>query len=146
MPSRIDELVATAQRKAQKVEQFIALLKDPDIADLVAELTGERMSVLVPEHPHNGHVPNSYIPSVTAAIRALAPHLPRPFTIPVLVDTLKRQSFTFSRPPLEAVRDAVYFLARGKNPIFSVVEQGTGGKLSKYEYVGKLESPHDAGS
>ena len=137
MPSRIDELVETAQRKARKVEQFIALLRDPDIADLVTELTREASTEASRNTTAtNGHAVSTFSPSLTPQIRQLAPALPNRFTVNMLVDLLKRENFKFTRDPLEAVRDAVYFLARGENRIFEIVEQGRGGNPSFYEYIG----------
>jgi hypothetical protein len=134
MQSRVTEFLQSEERRVKKVESLIALLRDPEMTDVVNKLFGEAPTM--PVSPNgNGH--HHTVPrGITAAIRASGPRLPKPFTIHDVVQLLTADGFQFSRTPIDMVRDTLYFVVREPESKFKVIESGRGGRLSQYEYVG----------
>lgn len=131
MPNRIETLIETESRRAKKVEQLIALLRDPDVADFVAKLmVGEPSQplVLTPQTPKGN--PRS----LRGIIRDL--ELPTRFTS---TDVLTRVEGKYSfnghdrADKLRIVRDAIYNLSRGEGQVFRIVTPSTGGTEQVYE-------------
>jgi len=140
MAGRIEDLLVVEQRRPKKVEALVALLRDPDLADFVTKLFGaDFVTKLFGETFGRASTEtastNRHNPLPTAirhAIRAIAGELPKPCTGRDIIQQLKARNFVFNRNPEDAVRDALYFLARGEGAIFRIVEEGKGGKPSKY--------------
>jgi hypothetical protein len=128
--------------RAEKVQELNALLQDPDIADYVAKLFGDTPGSVptkaAPAAPlptnGNGHKLGNL--TLTPAIKFIAESLPSRFKIPDAVKVMQDGGFDFGkRDPIPAVRDSVYSLCRGSNPIFRVAVKGEGGKPNIYERV-----------
>jgi hypothetical protein len=141
MKTRIDEVMEAEERRATKVRDLIERLRDPDVADFVSKLLGERpgSAAVVPGRTDatnlNGHHPLANM-SVTPAIRLIAHALPKSFTVRDVVQHLRNSHFDFGeRKPESAVGDAMYFLARGKKPMFRIAVEGKGGQPNEYELV-----------
>jgi hypothetical protein len=134
MADRIENLLEVEQRRAKKVEALVALLRDPELADFVTKLFGGAFGRAGAETTStNGHHP---LPTaIRHAIRAIAGELPRPCIGRDIIHQLKARNFVFNRNPEDAVRDAMYVLARGEGRIFRIVEEGKGGKPSKYQLL-----------
>lgn len=147
MPDRIAQIFEFEERRAKKVESLAALLRDPELRDVVTRLIGEAQSSAPPRPATSAMLPRSkpskrrksqpYSKGVTAKLRAIGPKLPRPFTVPDVVEFLAGANFQFppNRVPKEAVRDALYFMVKDGDT-YRVVEQGGAGKHGKYEYAG----------
>ncbi len=148
MSDRIAQIFEFEERRAKKIESLAALLRDPELKDVVARLVGEAQSPPPQQVPTSAVAPlprpgkrrksQPYSKGVTAKLRSIGPQLPRPFTVPDVVDFLAGAKFQFpqNRVPKEAVRDALYFMVKDGDT-YRIVEQGGAGKHSKYEYVGK---------
>jgi hypothetical protein len=146
MSDRISQIFEFEERRAKKVESLKALLRDPELKDVVALLIGEVQSPL-PQQPVQARTPSPkpakrrksqpYSNGVTAKLRSIGPKLPRPFVVPDAVGFLLGEGFQFppQRVPKEAVRDALYFMVKD-NDTYRIVERGGAGKLGKYEYMG----------
>jgi hypothetical protein len=136
MVSRIEQFLEEEQRRAKKIDALAILLKDPDLTDFVAKLTGETQHAAAPIPSRNGKRHRGKVPDgVTSAIRNIGPELPHPFTVHDVVAGLTAKGFRFKRKALEQVRDSLYFIVREEGSKFRVLEQGKAGKLSKYEYL-----------
>jgi hypothetical protein len=131
MPTRVETVIQNRQRRVEKERAFIALLRDPELKDFIAELVGEQPATSGSAVPANG---SGKLPSkVTPAVRAIAAELPSPFTIPDVVQKLEERKFNFhGRQPSDAARDAVYLMVKNQQ-LFRLVEQGKGGKPNTYE-------------
>jgi hypothetical protein len=151
MFDRVAEVLQSEERRAKKVESLIALFRDPDLQDVVARLTASTpmpasvhtsIYTAAPVKPMRRSKPakrskkQPYSNGVTAKLRSIGPQLPRPFTVPDVVDLLAREEFRFpsNRVPKEAVRDALYFMVKDEDT-YRVVEQGGAGKHGKYEFM-----------
>jgi hypothetical protein len=135
MQSRFAEFLQSEERRAKKVESLIALLRDPEMSEVVDKLFGEAPQM--PAMPTNGNGHHAQLPKgMTAAIRAIGPRLPKPFTIHDVVQLLTAEGFEFTRNPIDMVRDTIYFVVREEGSKFKVIESGRGGRLSQYEYLG----------
>jgi hypothetical protein len=134
MPTRIEQVLESEQRRAKKVEMLIGLLRDPDLSDVVGRLIEETPHSKPSTASSNGHLPVKP-GAITEAIRAVATKLPNPFTIHDAVDVLTREGFKFTRKAKDQVRDSLYFIVREPDTKFRVIEVGRAGKLSRYEYV-----------
>lgn len=134
MSGRIEQLLESEQRRAKKVETLLALLRDPEIGDVVQRLLDETPRPNTTKPPRNGHL---QVPpgAITHALRTVGPKLPNPFTIHDAVDVLTRDGFKFTRKATDQVRDSLYFIVREANTNFRVVEAGRAGKLSQYAYT-----------
>jgi hypothetical protein len=148
MPDRIAQIFEFEERRAKKVESLAALLRDPELRDVVSRLIGEAQSpapqplptpAITPRpRPNKRRKSQPYSSGVTAKLRSIGPQLPRPFTVPDVVDFLAGANLQFppNRVPKEAVRDALYFMVKD-NDTYRLVEQGGAGKHGKYEFVAK---------
>jgi hypothetical protein len=134
MSGRIEQVLESEQRRAKKVETLLALLRDPELSDVVGRLIDEtpRPQAVAAKNGHLALVPGE----ISAALRAVGPKLLRGFTIHDAVRVLAEQGYAFTRKPTDQVRDSLYFLVREDQPIFRVLEAGRAGKLSTYEYAG----------
>lgn len=140
MANRFEEVLESEQRKAKKIEALYALIRDPDLAEIVKKLQGESQPSVV-RAAANGHhrppVKSASEGNITAAVRELGPRLPKPFTVDDILKTLESDKFPFRREDhLDAVRDAIYFIVRKPNSPYRIVEQGVAGSISKYEFTG----------
>jgi hypothetical protein len=144
MPSRLEEFVARRERKARKLADLVALLQDPELADDVADLLQERQQSITPpiarrpiaEPSSNGNGNHSALPpGITAALTAIGPALPDPFTIREAAEALTAGGYIFARDSINTVRDALYWATRADEPRFRVVEAGRGGRASTYQYI-----------
>lgn len=137
MNTRLIDLMRAEERRADKVQELNALLQDPDIADYVEKLLGEQSvphRAAVPAGNGNGNSQKLQNLTLTPAIRFISPSLPSRFTVDDIAKKMQEDGFDFGgREPRIAVRDAVYVLCRGENPIFRVATVGTGGKPNIYE-------------
>lgn len=128
------QLREAEKRRAEKIKSLVALLEDPEIADVVVKL---KLATAQPVSNGNGH--QSKLPAGTkAAILAIARKLPPLFTSQDIVDQLITHGFVFTRKkPADMVRDAVYAFVHPKtgSPTIRLVEPGTGGKMNKYEFT-----------
>jgi hypothetical protein len=123
--------------KAAKRTQFLALLTDPDISDLVKELLN---AAVVEEPPNLGDEPKQ-VPStgLRAAIIGLIPELQKVFNLNHVLALLEKQNFPFiGSNHKNSVRDALYSLANGKNPMLRVAKPGDPGRgePNLYEFIG----------
>jgi hypothetical protein len=144
MPTRLEEFVEQQERRRQKIATLLDLLRDPDLADVVAKLVeetprpnAEAINVATNGNGNGHHVAAvAGLPSgATEAIRMLGPYLPRPFTIHDVIEQLDARGYKYARDKkADVVRDAIYFMMRGKNNPFRVVKRGEHGALSTYEY------------
>jgi hypothetical protein len=138
MKTRIDTMMEAEERRAEKVQELIALMRDPDVADFVAKLFGEPISA-TPAQPVSPNGQGLKLPdslTLTPAIRFIASGITGRFKVSDLAKKLQGGGFDFGeRKPETAVRDAVYLLCRGENPIFRVVEEGKGGQPNIYERI-----------
>jgi hypothetical protein len=148
MSDRIAQIFEFEERRAKKVESLAALLRDPELKDVVSRLIGEAQ-LSPPQQVPKPAIPPRSKPSkrrkgqpssagVTAKLRSIGPQLPRPFMVPDVVELLAGANFHFppNRVPKEAVRDALYFMVKDGDT-YRVVEQGGAGKHGKYEFIGK---------
>jgi hypothetical protein len=134
MSVRIEQLLESEQRRAKKVETLLALLRDPEISDVVARLLDETPRPVTIKPSSNGQL--QVAPgAITQALRAVGPKLPNPFTIHDAVDVLTKDGFKFTRKPTDQVRDSLYFIVREPDTRFHVLEAGRAGRLSQYAYV-----------
>lgn len=125
------ESILELEDRAKKIEALAALLRDPALDDVVSKLFGEtRVSTTANPSPY--HLPAA----LAEAIRAIASELPQPFTTSDVVTRLKEMQFVFRRPALEATRDALYRLSRGKRRTFRILEIGQGGRPNRYQLIG----------
>ena len=135
MPNRIEEVLQAEQRRAKKVEALVELLRDPDLADFVAKLTGEAAPAIRPARSKAVQLP---LPGRSTGIREAivdaARMLPQPFAVSDIVDFLTRQGFPFTRKSTDATRDALYFMIRDANPGFRVKVRGRAGNPSTYYF------------
>jgi hypothetical protein len=130
MAIRTDSILELEDR-AKKIEALAALLRDPALDDVVSKLFGEtHASATTNPSPHRNC--DSLPTAITEAIREVASELPQPFTVTDVVRRLKERQFVFRRSALDATRDALYRLSRGKRSTFRILEIGQGGKPNKY--------------
>lgn len=138
MKTRLETIIQAEERRAEKVQELNALLQDTDIADYVTKLFGEPITgTSVPHHaPTNGNGQSLQNLTLTPAIKFIAESLPSRFQVGDVVKKMQDGGFVFGkRDPATAVRDSIYFLCRGENPIFRVAVKGEGGKPNIYEPV-----------
>lgn len=145
MHDKFTSLVEKAERqRAEKVAKFLELLRDPDLASLVALLrhgsqqegTGTLFVSAAPFVPPVGFKNGN---GIRDAIRGLA--LPARFTCDDVVTALKQENFEFtSNDPRKTVRDSLYVMSQGDSPEFRRVRGGVGGQVGVYERVQKLET------
>jgi hypothetical protein len=129
-PHDIKGIIALAERKARKVEAFIKMLRDPDLAEFVASLTainsnGSGATIsgrLEKQNPQSG---------IREAIRSLDEVLPARFTGVDILKELEQRKFPFQRDGLNAVRDALYKMTRRGE--LKVLKVGKGGQPNVYE-------------
>jgi hypothetical protein len=133
MAVKTDNILELEDR-AKKLEALVALLRDPALSDAVAKLFGDTQvsSTAIPTQYRN---PHSSAAALTEAIREVAAELPRPFTASDVVGQLKQRQFVFRRPALDATRDCLYRLSRGKRRIFRILEMRQAGKPNKYALI-----------
>lgn len=137
MPNIADALDALAERKARKVQQLIALLRDPELAEYTALLTGGTNGIV----SHAGK-PRLEIEAggVREAIRATLSVLPDRFTSADVCSLLKQRDYPFSsKDPLSSVRDQLHALY--KQGEIRVVKQGKGGKPNVYRRAKAEDGP-----
>jgi len=127
----IDELVAVHERKSRKAAQLFALLRDPDVADIVALLRNGASSASSANGSQEQH-------GLRNVIRSLYPVLGKHFTSNDVVVSLQEQGFDFGkRNPKSAVRDQLYALSQPGLNELKIVSEGKGGKPNIYEVVGR---------
>jgi hypothetical protein len=121
--------------KAAKRAQFLALLEDPDVSDLVREFLDAAVDYAT--DVLEKHVPP---PSgLRAAIIALSPTLPKTFNLNHVLHLLEAQKFEFiGHNHRNSVRDALYNMSRGENAVLRIAKQGDPGKgePNLYEFIG----------
>ena len=145
MIGRVEEVLASEERRAKKVESLVALLRDPDLTDFVARLMAENPPSSHANTNSNGHVrrPGPNPDGVTAKLRALAGRLPKPFTVSDAVGLLTQGGFAFTRRPEDAVRDALYFMVRDHDT-FRIAQKGRGSKPQKYRVIQEEEGSNSS--
>jgi hypothetical protein len=133
MSTRVETVIQNRQRRVEKERAFIALLRDPELKDFIAELVGEQPVTSGSAAPTNG---SGKLPSkVTPAVRVIAADLPSPFTIADVVQKLEERKFNFhGRAPGDAARDAVYLMVKNQQ-LFRRIAEGKGGKPNTYERI-----------
>jgi hypothetical protein len=130
MAIRTDSILELEDR-AKKIEALAALLRDPALDDVVSNLFGETHANAT-TNPFSHRKCDSLPTAITEAIRGVASELPQPFTVTDVVRRLQERQFVFRRSALDATRDALYRLSRGKRSTFRILEIGQGGKPNKY--------------
>jgi hypothetical protein len=129
---KIVQSVGLAERaKAAKREQFLTLLNDPDLADLVRDVLAAAANHTEPERKS--------ATSLRAAIIGLKPELQKAFNLNAVLALLEQQKFPFiGDNHKNSVRDALYGLAKGKNAVLRVAKPGDPGKgePNLYEFIG----------
>ena len=137
MSTRVEAVIQNRQRRVEKERALIALLRDPELQDFIAELVGEKPGLTSAVSakaatPANG----AALPTkVTPAIRMIASELPHRVTNLEIRRKLEERKYDFhGRDPDDATRDAVYLLAKN-GELFRLVEQGKGGKPNTYEKI-----------
>ena len=139
MNTHLKTIMQAEERRAEKVQDLNALLQDPDLADYVSKLLGEKPvphSVAAQIAPTNGNGHALRNLTLTPAIRFIAQSLPSKFTVTDIAKQMQDGGFNFGkRKPEIAVRDSMYFLCRGESPIFRVAVAGKAGKPNIYERI-----------
>lgn len=122
------------KQRAEKVAKFLELLRDPDLASLVALLRNGNRHEFVSAAPFIPPVGFKNGNGIRDAIRALT--LPAQFTCDDVVAALKQEDFEFSSSdPRKTVRDALYVLSQSETPEFRRVRGGVGGQIGVYERI-----------
>jgi hypothetical protein len=137
MNTQLKTIMQAEERRAEKVQELNALLQDPDLADYVAKLLGEKpMPHSAQTAPINGNGHALRNLTLTPAIRFIAQSLPSRFTVSDVVKQMQDGGYSFGkRKPEIAVRDPMYFMCRGESPIFRVAVPGKAGKPNIYERI-----------
>ncbi len=143
MNNLIKDFVHLRAMRAEKHSQFLELLEDPDMRDLVEEL-GQYLRdnstpgpIQVVTAPKNGNGNGSIVQGrIIPSIRGLYAEIPRSFTNPDLINLLKQHQYDFEgKDEREIVRGAVLYLCKQKNPIFRISKPGKPGSHNEYEKV-----------
>lgn len=142
MNNLIKDFVRLRAAKAEKHSEFLELLEDADVQDLVEELgqyLREKPALVTTATSGNGNgngngaiIQGRIIPS----IRAIYGEIPRTFTNLDLLNLLKHRHYDFKgQDEGDVVRGAVLYLCKQKNPIFRCSKKGLPGSLNEYEKV-----------
>ena len=124
---RIDEVMAFWERKSKKAVQLFALLRDPDLADVVEALKNGS----APPKPESPLLEHS---GLRETIRALLPAMPETFTSGDVLEVLLGERYPFGeRDAKSAIRDQLYELT--KLGEIRVVKKGKGGKPNVLQRV-----------
>lgn len=134
MAVKTDSILELEDR-AQKLQALASLLKDPSLNDVVSKLFRDAPVLTATTTPARYRTPHSSSAALTEAIREIATELPRPFTASDVVVRLKQRQFVFRRAAMDATRDCLYRLSRGKRRLFRILEMGQGGKPNKYVLI-----------
>jgi hypothetical protein len=136
MMSRVEEVLASEERRAKKVETLVALLRDPDLSDVVARLVAENPQTHSPNGNGNGNSrrPGPNPNGVTAKLRGAASRLPKPFVVADAVNLLTADGFEFPRNAYASVRDALYFMVRDHDT-FRIAQKAKGKRPQKYQAI-----------
>ncbi len=127
-------------RRAAKLRQFFALLRDPDIspdiADVVASLRNGNGAAHKPAQAVEdaGAKPTG---GIRDTIRQIAGNLPPRFDWTHVDEQMQRVSFDFGKTaPKQAIVDALYVMSRpDESPVFRQVTKGRAGKPNTYERI-----------
>jgi hypothetical protein len=131
MPNIADEVTALAERTSKKAAQLALLLRDPDLAHIVARLSNGSSAgqSALPQVPAEAG-------GVREAIRSIYAMLPERFTSVDVFELLKQQSYPFtSKDAMSSIRDQLYALCSSKINEIRVVKKGKGGKPNFYGLV-----------
>lgn len=136
MTLRIENAAQVADRKAKKAAAFAAMLRDPDLADLVGSLLDGSNSGIEPRRPA---ATNGERPGVRDAIRKLLDDDEHPFFEMRRFDSDNVKNFLddlYGKDAYsaKAIRDAMYHLSEGtKTPALKKAYTGKGGRTNEYE-------------
>lgn len=142
MASDVDQIVKLApqveKRRAEKVAQFLELIRDPDLASYVNLLRNGDASLTRSANATQHGFKNGN--GLREAIRSIHGVLPPRFTASQILEHLQHRNFKFAaKDPGSAIRDALYILKRDGE--LKIAVAGKGGKENQYEWAAKKAEP-----